>query len=117
MEASLEVFGFLDLMLIHWPGVSGLNAASPQNAVKRLETWRVLEQCVEQGRWAACKAAAAACTCMSASPATSPIAACANQHDMDAISPPHGKRLRPVTRGAQVRITSQSTYLPMAARS
>lgn len=50
VESSLAVFGFLDLMLIHWPGVSGLNAGSPDNAVKRLETWHVLEAMHQEGR-------------------------------------------------------------------
>lgn len=32
---------YVDLMLIHWPGVSRLDAQSPDNARLRLETWRV----------------------------------------------------------------------------
>jgi len=32
---------YVDLMLIHWPGVSRLDAKSPDNARLRLETWRV----------------------------------------------------------------------------
>lgn len=51
MENSLSIFGgFVDLMLIHWPGVSGVRAGSQENAAKRLETWRVLESMHEQGR-------------------------------------------------------------------
>lgn len=30
-----------DLLLIHWPGASGVAADSPRNAELRLETWRV----------------------------------------------------------------------------
>jgi aryl-alcohol dehydrogenase-like predicted oxidoreductase len=51
VENSLSIFGgFVDLMLIHWPGVSGVRASSQENSVKRLETWRVLESTHEQGR-------------------------------------------------------------------
>lgn len=51
VESSLSVFdGFVDLMLIHWPGTSGLEADSRDNKVKRLETWRVLESMHQQGR-------------------------------------------------------------------
>lgn len=32
---------YVDLMLIHWPGVARLDAQSPDNAKLRLETWRV----------------------------------------------------------------------------
>lgn len=32
---------YVDLMLIHWPGVARLDAQSPDNARLRLETWRV----------------------------------------------------------------------------
>jgi hypothetical protein len=40
---------YVDLMLIHWPGVARLDAQSPDNAKLRLETWRVRgtpKQCV-----------------------------------------------------------------------
>lgn len=32
---------YVDLLLIHWPGVARLDAQSPDNAKLRLETWRV----------------------------------------------------------------------------
>jgi diketogulonate reductase-like aldo/keto reductase len=32
---------YVDLLLIHWPGVARLDAKSPDNAKLRLETWRV----------------------------------------------------------------------------
>jgi diketogulonate reductase-like aldo/keto reductase len=32
---------YVDLMLIHWPGVARLDHKSPDNAKLRLETWRV----------------------------------------------------------------------------
>lgn len=35
--------GRVDSLLIHWPGVARLDAASPDNAALRLQTWRVLE--------------------------------------------------------------------------
>ncbi len=37
----------VDLALIHWPGVSKRPATSPDNAVARIETWRVLEEFYE----------------------------------------------------------------------
>jgi aryl-alcohol dehydrogenase-like predicted oxidoreductase len=41
--ASLQALGssYVDLLLIHWPGVAGTGAASPDNARLRLQTWRV----------------------------------------------------------------------------
>jgi len=39
-----------DLLLIHWPGASGVASTSPRNAELRLETWRVLEELAEQGK-------------------------------------------------------------------
>lgn len=44
---------YLDLLLIHWPGVAKLDVKSIRNAHKRLETWRVIEQLYRSGR---CKA-------------------------------------------------------------
>ncbi|GBF88570.1 glyoxal reductase-like [Raphidocelis subcapitata] len=41
---------FVDLLLIHWPGASGLKADSPRNAELRLETWRALEALKSEGR-------------------------------------------------------------------
>lgn len=41
---------YLDLLLIHWPGCSGLAPSDPLNAVRRLETWRALEQLKRQGK-------------------------------------------------------------------
>ena len=35
--------GYVDLMLIHWPGVAKTDLSSPINSLRRLETWRVLE--------------------------------------------------------------------------
>lgn len=39
---------YVDLLLIHWPGVARLDAQSPDNATLRLETWRV-RCCVVRG--------------------------------------------------------------------
>ena len=41
---------YLDLLLIHWPGCSGLPPGDPLNADRRLETWRALEQLQRQGK-------------------------------------------------------------------
>lgn len=43
---------YVDLLLIHWPGVARLDAQSPDNAKQRLETWRVRCCCVVvRGVW------------------------------------------------------------------
>jgi diketogulonate reductase-like aldo/keto reductase len=44
---------YLDLLLIHWPGVAKMDVKSVRNAHKRLETWRVVEDLYKAGR---CKA-------------------------------------------------------------
>ncbi|KAI7842709.1 hypothetical protein COHA_003640 [Chlorella ohadii] len=50
-EASLRLLGtYIDLMLVHWPGVAKVDAASPDNAALRRQTWRVLEQFQRQGQ-------------------------------------------------------------------
>lgn len=41
---------YLDLLLIHWPGCSGLAPTDPENGVKRLETWRAMEQLQREGK-------------------------------------------------------------------
>ncbi len=38
-----------DLLLIHWPGASKTPTTSPANAQLRAETWRVLEQSLDNG--------------------------------------------------------------------
>ncbi|KIY96822.1 hypothetical protein MNEG_11138 [Monoraphidium neglectum] len=40
----------VDLLLIHWPGASGVGATSPRNAELRLEAWRALEDLHQQGK-------------------------------------------------------------------
>lgn len=40
---------YLDLMLIHWPGVSGLEPNDPKNAILRKESWSDLETLVNEG--------------------------------------------------------------------
>eukprot|EP01024_Parvocaulis_polyphysoides_P041016 TRINITY_DN37516_c0_g1_i2.p2 TRINITY_DN37516_c0_g1~~TRINITY_DN37516_c0_g1_i2.p2 ORF type:complete len:199 (-),score=33.56 TRINITY_DN37516_c0_g1_i2:174-770(-) len=35
---------YVDLMMIHWPGASGINPEGQQNRNLRMETWRVLEE-------------------------------------------------------------------------
>jgi diketogulonate reductase-like aldo/keto reductase len=42
-----------DLLLVHWPGASGLKADSPRNAELRLETWRALEAFKVEGKCSA----------------------------------------------------------------
>ncbi|WIA12687.1 hypothetical protein OEZ85_006328 [Tetradesmus obliquus] len=41
---------YVDLMLVHWPGVARTDAASPHNAEMRWQTWQVLEQLQQQGK-------------------------------------------------------------------
>ncbi|CAI5933991.1 unnamed protein product [Closterium sp. NIES-64] len=49
--ASLERLqtDYLDLYLLHWPGVAKLDRASEKNAEIRLESWRALEQLQREG--------------------------------------------------------------------
>eukprot|EP00887_Chlorella_sp_A99_P003168 scaffold9.g3168.t1 len=44
---------YVDLCLVHWPGVAKTPAGSPLNAHARRETWRVLEDLYRQGRFRA----------------------------------------------------------------
>ncbi|CAI5490944.1 unnamed protein product [Closterium sp. Naga37s-1] len=50
--ASLERLQteYLDLYLLHWPGVAKLDRASEKNAEIRLESWRALEQLQREGK-------------------------------------------------------------------
>lgn len=41
---------YLDLLLIHWPGVSKLDPQSSENAQLRQQTWKVLEKCYSSGK-------------------------------------------------------------------
>lgn len=51
-EAILQRLGlgYVDLLLIHWPGVARTDGNSPLNAEKRKETWRVLEDFYTNGK-------------------------------------------------------------------
>ncbi|CAK55890.1 unnamed protein product (macronuclear) [Paramecium tetraurelia] len=40
---------YLDLLLIHWPGVAGNQLNSPNNATVRLQTYKALEQLFQEG--------------------------------------------------------------------
>lgn len=40
---------YLDLYLIHWPGVSGKKIDHPDNSILRRESWKALEQCYREG--------------------------------------------------------------------
>ena len=40
---------YLDLLIIHWPGVAGLKPEAPENAEIRLQTWKALEKLKEDG--------------------------------------------------------------------
>ena len=44
---------YLDLFLIHWPGVQKVDVQSPLNRKLRLESWRVLEEYYQQGKFRA----------------------------------------------------------------
>lgn len=41
---------YLDLYLIHWPGVQSLKMTNPRNAKMRAETWRALEKLYDEGK-------------------------------------------------------------------
>ena len=41
---------YLDLYLIHWPGVQGLKSEDPKNRKFREESWKVLSQLQSEGR-------------------------------------------------------------------
>lgn len=45
--------GYVDLVLIHWPGVAKTPLESPENAQKRQETWRVMEEFHARGQFKA----------------------------------------------------------------
>eukprot|EP00126_Sphaerothecum_destruens_P013585 Sdes_comp23258_c0_seq1m21539 len=40
---------YLDLVLIHWPGCSGISPEDPEASLLRRETWKVLEEFYEKG--------------------------------------------------------------------
>lgn len=42
LEEQLGLFGYLDSVLVHWPGAHGLDPRDPLNAIKRRQTWAVL---------------------------------------------------------------------------
>ncbi|GMH46060.1 hypothetical protein BSKO_14024 [Bryopsis sp. KO-2023] len=44
---------YVDLVLIHWPGTAGKKLNSVQNSIKRMETWKVLEEYYREGRFRA----------------------------------------------------------------
>ena len=48
---SLELLGldYLDLYLIHWPGVQGLKSEDPRLEEIRLESWKDMEQLYNEG--------------------------------------------------------------------
>ncbi|GLC38995.1 hypothetical protein PLESTB_001773600 [Pleodorina starrii] len=52
VEGILERLGleYLDLVLVHWPGVSRVAPDSPTNGLKRWETWTELERLYGEGR-------------------------------------------------------------------
>ncbi|CAG9467530.1 unnamed protein product [Pedinophyceae sp. YPF-701] len=52
VDAILNRLGmeYVDLLLVHWPGVARAKREGPENAAARLGTWRVLERCYEEGR-------------------------------------------------------------------
>mmetsp|Transcript_27033 Transcript_27033/g.26096 ORF Transcript_27033/g.26096 Transcript_27033/m.26096 type:complete len:142 (-) Transcript_27033:277-702(-) len=51
IEASLKNFDldYIDLMLIHWPGVSGAGKKDKEVVTIRHQTWKVLEEYVDAG--------------------------------------------------------------------
>jgi len=45
----LQPIGPADLMLMHWPGASGITRENPANKSRRLETWKCLLEARDQG--------------------------------------------------------------------
>ena len=41
---------YLDLFLIHWPGVQGVDLTSSSNSTLREESWRILEENFKTGK-------------------------------------------------------------------
>lgn len=41
--------GYIDLYLIHWPGVFGVNASNAENSRKRAESWKQMIKGVKNG--------------------------------------------------------------------
>ncbi|OMJ13657.1 Prostaglandin F synthase [Smittium culicis] len=42
-------FDYIDMYLIHWPGVYKLKVSDPENSVKRQESWKALEELYSKG--------------------------------------------------------------------
>ena len=51
IQQSLTNLGleYIDLMLIHWPGVNSFKKTDSRNQTVRHETWRAMEEFVEKG--------------------------------------------------------------------
>lgn len=49
IHQSLSTLKQIDLFLIHWPGASALDPSSPQNYLKRRESWKALEEAYAAG--------------------------------------------------------------------
>jgi len=41
---------YLDLLLIHWPGVNDVRSDSPENRTIRHDSWRALEKLYQEGK-------------------------------------------------------------------
>lgn len=52
VQKSLSLLGFdyFDVVLMHWPGVTGLRQNDPKNADLRLENWKALETLKAEGK-------------------------------------------------------------------
>ena len=52
IDESIKNLGIspIDLFLVHWPGVSGKKPDDPETPSMRLETWRALEQALDEGK-------------------------------------------------------------------
>ncbi|OAJ39118.1 hypothetical protein BDEG_22991 [Batrachochytrium dendrobatidis JEL423] len=53
IKNSLDRFGsdvgYIDLMLIHWPGSQGMKPEDPQHKINRAGTWRAMEEAYKAG--------------------------------------------------------------------
>jgi len=51
-ERTIQFLGvdYLDLYLVHWPGVSGVSSTLNRNFAVREQTWRAMEELYKQGK-------------------------------------------------------------------
>ena len=53
IDASIKALGHVDLYLVHWPGVSGLEPEDSKNATLRRESWKAIEEAYQAKKFKA----------------------------------------------------------------